>query len=87
MERLTAAIGARILGKAALLIAAAGVTSVLWWRAWMYWGWPGTPGFLPRLLGADGEAAYDAYGTEMFLVSLAVLSLVAIVVSRLRRAA
>lgn len=74
----------RLLGLA--LLVAAGAASVLWWRAWMYRGWPGTPGRLPGLLGADGEAVYDAHHIEMFLVSPAAFTLIAVVVSRLRRA-
>jgi hypothetical protein len=56
---------------AATIVAAAAALSILWWRGWMYAGWPGSPGVLARLLSADGEAAYDAYAAEMFLILLA----------------
>ena len=39
----------------------------------MYHGWIGAPGIVSRLLGADGEGAYDARWTEMFIISLAVV--------------
>jgi hypothetical protein len=67
-------------------IVSAGIVSVLWWRAWMYAGWPGTPGILPQLLHADGEGVYDAYAFEMFFVALVVFAAVAFAVARSRRA-
>ena len=40
----------------------------LWWRLWMYHGWPGSPAVIPRLLGEDGEGAYQALMDEMILI-------------------
>jgi len=31
-------------------------------------GWPGSPGLLKRMIGADGEYAYDAMQWEMTLI-------------------
>jgi hypothetical protein len=40
----------------------------VWWSLWMNRGWPGSPGLLKRVLGADGEYAYDATQWEMTLI-------------------
>jgi hypothetical protein len=44
--------------------------SVIWWRLWIYHGFPGTPGWWSSLAGWDGEAAYDGVFYEMYVVCL-----------------
>ena len=60
-----------------LLVVVGLISSVLvgtaWWVLWMNHGWPGSPGFLAKLLNADGEGAYDAIQTEMILIAGMVL--------------
>jgi hypothetical protein len=58
----------------------------LWWSLWMNHGWPTLPNILGGLLGADGEAAYDAQGDQMAIVIFIAL-LAAWFVGRQRRAA
>jgi hypothetical protein len=45
----------------------------VWWSGWMNDGWPAPPNVLAHVLGADGEAAYDAQGDQMALAIFAVL--------------
>ncbi len=54
-------------------IALLGITAIflgwnVWFSLWMHHGWPGPPGVLARLLGADGERAYDATMDEMSII-------------------
>ena len=77
----------RIAAWSASLIVSAGTACVFWWNAWMYRGWPGSPGIVARLLHADGEAAYDANALEMFLIALAVFAAARFSFVRWRRAA
>jgi hypothetical protein len=55
------------------------VAGAEWWKLWMMYGWPGAPGFLAKLLGAQGDRFYDAMQDELtiwcfgFLLTLAVL--------------
>lgn len=47
----------------------------IWFELWMYHGWPGPPGLLASLIGADGERAYDAVMDEMFIICFFVILL------------
>jgi hypothetical protein len=49
--------------------------SILWWRGWMYHGWPKAPGLLGNFLAADGEGSYDLAWCDMILTLLAVTTL------------
>lgn len=43
------------------------VISNLWYYCWLMMGWWGGLGYLPTLVGADGELSYDWRLAEMFL--------------------
>jgi hypothetical protein len=45
----------------------------LWWRMWMYHDWIGSPGWLSKILQADGEGSYRATMLEMILISFIVI--------------
>jgi hypothetical protein len=65
------------------IMVAAQVCALEWWRLWMYHGWQGLPERLFKFFEADGEAAYDLIGFEMFLIVWMVLSVVFIVITLL----
>ena len=60
-----------------LAIAGAAVLSealaLVWWRFWMYSGWPGPPPIVRLFVQADGERSYDLVELDMFLVVAAVV--------------
>jgi len=51
--------------------------STMWWRLWIYHGWPGASGILARVWHADGEGAYSAMAAEMFFICAVFLALAA----------
>ncbi len=65
------------------IMVAAQVCALEWWRLWMYHGWQGPPELLFKFFEADGEAAYDLIGFEMFLIVWMVLIVVFIVITLL----
>ena len=52
--------------------AAAYISAAVWWRLWMYEGWPAPPRYLHRFIWSDGEGSYNLTYAEMFGVCLAV---------------
>lgn len=44
--------------------------SIVWWKAWLYHGWIGSPKWLFSIFEVDGESAYDLVMLEMFLICL-----------------
>lgn len=60
----------------AALVGPAAMLALLWWRAWLYRGWPGPPIALAHFaLGTlSGESAYDLALADMFLWSLLALA-------------
>ena len=49
------------------------VLGAVWWGLWMNHGWPGATGLLAKVLGAQGDAYYDAMQDEMTLWSFGLL--------------
>ena len=60
----------RYLASIVFLMITASVSAIVWWRLWIYDGWPGTLGILHQFIEVDGESSYDLELLEMFLVSL-----------------
>lgn len=56
-------------------VAIAVLAGNLWWVLWMNHGWFGPPGLIAKVLGVDGEAAYDAILLEMILIIAAILAI------------
>lgn len=53
----------------AFAVLAAIPVAALWWRAWMYQGWPGPPPFLALFMHTDGEASYDRVFLEILVLA------------------
>lgn len=47
--------------------------AVVWWRLWMYHGFPGAPPLLRPFVWTDGESSYDRGFAEMILIELLVV--------------
>lgn len=45
----------------------------IWFNLASNYGWPATPGYLPRYFHADGEGGYDIWAIEMQLASFLIL--------------
>ncbi len=62
------------------------IAARMWWRVWLYDGWPGSPGLLRLFVSVDGEASYDLEYLEMFLVVGLGLTLISVAWSFNRKA-
>ena len=71
----------------AAFFALASLLALLWWRAWLYSGWPSPPSAVAHLvLGeASGEGSYDLVWADMFLWSLVALFTAALLIRRVTR--
>ena len=61
------------LKKVILIIALSFAMEEIWTRLIMNYGFPSPPNFIARIIGADGENAYDALSIELFLLSLIII--------------